>query len=139
MRCAGLVTMLLATIIVGHSAEARMIQEEIDVAVAVADATGQLVRQPIRVTVFRDDARARSPFLILNHGRSSDPTKRAAIRSAQFAANARYFASLGFAVFFPVRIGNGATGGPDLDASGPCRDKDYRRSYEVGLSQNEAV
>jgi CubicO group peptidase (beta-lactamase class C family)/dienelactone hydrolase len=139
MRYAVLLGALLWTIGLCCGAQAKIIQEEIAVPVEVADANGQLVRQPIKVTIFRDDARARSPFLILNHGRSSDPAKRAATRPAQFAANARYFASLGFAVFFPVRIGNGATAGPDLDASGPCRAKDYRRSYEVGVVQSEAV
>jgi CubicO group peptidase (beta-lactamase class C family)/dienelactone hydrolase len=139
MRYVAHLIALVLAIALGSGAQAKIVQEEIEVPVEVADATGQLVRQPIKVTVFRDEARAKSPFLILNHGRSSDPTKRAAIRPAQFAANARYFASLGFAVFFPVRIGNGATGGPDLDASGPCRAKNYPRSYEVGAIQSEAV
>lgn len=139
MRYTAHVIALVLAIALGDSAQAKIIQEEIDVPVEVADAAGQIVRQPIKVTIFRDDARARSPFLILNHGRSSDAAKRAAIRPAQIAANARYFASLGFAVFFPVRIGHGATGGPDLDASGPCRAKDYRRSYEIGAVQSEAV
>lgn len=137
-RGAHMFTLMLA-IALGSGAQAKIIQEEIDIPVEVTDAAGHLVRQPIKVTVFRDDARARSPFLILNHGRNSDPAKRVAVRPAQFAANARYFASLGFAVFFPLRIGHGATGGPDVDASGPCRAKDYRRSYEVGAVQNQAV
>ena len=93
----------------GHSADAKVVEETISVAVEVATIRGEVVRQPIRVTIVRDDTRSRAPFLILNHGRSTDPARRAALKPAQYAANARYFVSRGYAVFLPLRVGYGAT------------------------------
>jgi len=119
--------------------DAKAVEETIEVSVEVADARGQILRQPIKVTIFRDDSRLRAPFLILNHGRSNDAAKRLSVRASQFAANARYFVSKGYAVFFPVRVGYGATGGPDIENSGPCAAKAYRRVYEAGARQSIAV
>jgi CubicO group peptidase (beta-lactamase class C family) len=118
---------------------AKLVETTIEVPVEVRDAQGQIVRQPIKVTIFRDDARPRAPFMILNHGRSAKAVQRAGVKPAQYAANARYFVSRGYAVFMPVRIGYGASGGADVENSGPCAAKAYRRVYEAGTTQSLSV
>ena len=119
--------------------EAKVVETTVEVPVEVADAQGQIVRQPIKVTIFRDDARPRAPFMILNHGRAANAAQREGVKAAQYAANVRYFVSRGYAVFIPVRIGYGASGGPDVENSGPCAAKSYRRVYEAGTKQSLAV
>ena len=118
---------------------AKIIETTEEVPVEVADTRGGVVRQPIKVTVFRDDARPRAPFMILNHGRSSKAEERQGVKAAQYAANARYFVLRGYAVFMPVRIGYGESGGPDVENSGPCAAKAYRRVYEAGTTQSLAA
>lgn len=134
----------LAALIVAASAgadpaAAEIIETTVDVPVEVSDTKGGIVRQPIKVTIFRDDARPRSPFMILNHGRSAKAEGRQAVKPSQYAANARYFVSKGYAVFMPVRIGYGETGGPDVENSGACAAKAYQRVYEAGAKQSLAV
>jgi dienelactone hydrolase len=121
------------------SARGQARRDDHRVPVEVRDAQGQIVRQPIKVTIFRDDARPRAPFMILNHGRSAKAVQRAGVKPAQYAANARYFVSRGYAVFMPVRIGYGASGGADVENSGPCAAKAYRRVYEAGTTQSLSV
>jgi dienelactone hydrolase len=120
-------------------ARAKIIEEETELPVEVADSRGQLVRQPIKITIFRDDARARAPFLILNHGRAPYQWQRAGLNLRSFTANARYFAEKGFAVFLPLRIGYGATGGPDVEASGSCANRNYPPAYEAAAQQSRSV
>ena len=55
------------------AASARVIEEIVEVPVRVAGIDGTPVSHTIKVTIFRDDARTRSPFLILNHGRQPSP------------------------------------------------------------------
>jgi dienelactone hydrolase len=134
----------LAALIVAASAgadpaAAEIIETTVEVPVEVSDTKGGIVRQPIKVTIFRDDARPRSPFMILNHGRSAKAEGRQAVKPSQYAANARYFVSKGYAVFMPVRIGYGETGGPDVENSGACAAKAYQRVYEAGAKQSLAV
>ncbi len=101
---------------------------------------GARLSQPIQVTIWRDDTLgARQPFLILNHGRSATETARAATRPGPYAANAHYFARSGFVVFLPMRIGYGATGGPDIEDTGTCRNKNYPPGYDASAQQSLAV
>ena len=51
-RCAGLTLVLLFA---AH-AQARIVEEQFDLPVQLNDAYGKAIAQPIRVTVFRDDA-----------------------------------------------------------------------------------
>ena len=77
--------------------------------------------------------------MILNHGRSSDATKRQAVKAAQYGANARYLVGQGFTVLFLIRVGYGATGGPNIENSGPCDAKAYRPVYEAAAKQTMAA
>ena len=121
------------------AATAGIVQEVVEIPVEVKDIRGRNARQSIKVTVVRDDARAQSGFLILNHGRSSDAAKRAGVSAAAFAANARYFVAQGYAVFIPIRVGYGSSGGPNVENSGPCETKNYVPVYEAGAVQTIKV
>ena len=141
---------------------AGTVEQVVDLPVKVTDAGGHPVERAIKLTIFRDGSRARAGFLVLNHGRSGDPEERReagrfrfdanaayfvglgyAIKPVVFekleAANAAYFIGLGYAVFVPTRIGYGASGGPDVEDSGPCRAKSYSTSLEAAAAQTLAV
>jgi dienelactone hydrolase len=120
-------------------ANAEIVQDTIELPVVVADVDGRTVHHAIKVAILRDDARARAPFLILNHGRAARASDRAAMRIEAYWPNARYFVSRGFAVFVPTRVGYGATGGPDVENSGACRSKNYPPVYEAAARQSLAV
>src|SRR5690349_6769571 len=138
-RIGRILAALVACIATAIPASARLVEESVDIPVEVSDPRGRSVRQSVRVVTYRDDERTKTPFLILNHGRSSDPAKRQDVRAAQFQANARYFVNQGFAVFFVIRVGYGATGGPDVENSGPCNAKLYGTVYETGANQTLSV
>ena len=142
MRCVSRTLVPLAGLIALLApipADARMVTEDAEVPVEVADVKGEVVKQSVKVRIYRDDARARSPFMILNHGRSADAEKRRALDLNVLATNARYLAGKGFAVFVPVRVGYGVTGGPDVEDSGPCSTKIYGPAYEAGTVQSLAI
>jgi len=84
----------------------------------------------LRVAVVQNEAPGRRRLLVLLHGRSADPAERGRLALPIFPANARYFADRGFIVMIPLRVGYGATGGPDVEDTGPCADKDF----EAGLT-----
>lgn len=118
---------------------AAIVETTVEIPVEVSDDIGPLARQPIKVMIVRDDARPRAPFMILNHGRAGESAQRAALKPEGYGANARYFVGAGYAVFIPVRVGYGASGGPDVEFSGRCESKNYRRAYEAGAAQIVAV
>lgn len=128
MRAPALALALLACAL---PARAILQEQVIELPVSVTTAKGKAVSQPIKVTVFRDDAIARSPFLILNHGRAAKREDHAKLGRARYSANSKYFVGKGFAVFVPTRIGYGVTGGPDVEDSGACRSKNYPPVYEA--------
>lgn len=139
LRQLALVALIVTASATALPLAAEVVEANVEIPVEVTDARGQAVRQQIQVIIVRDDARSRAPFMILNHGRSGDAALRQALTSAQYAANARYFVARGYAVFMPLRIGYGATGGPDVENSGRCAAKDYHRAYEAGARQSIAV
>jgi dienelactone hydrolase len=130
---------LLACVVIAFPASARFVEESIDLPVEISDSGGRSVRQSIRVVIYHDDERAKSPFLILNHGRSSDPAKRQGIRVTQYKSIARYLVDQGFAVFFVIRVGYGVTAGPDVENTGPCGAKLFATAHEAGAKQTVAV
>jgi dienelactone hydrolase len=96
-------------------------------------------RQDVVVTVFYDDQRAASPYVVINHGRTSNEEKREKMGRQRYSAISRYLVSLGFTVLVPTRIGYGVTGGPDVEYSGPCRGRDYGPDFAVAADEVEAV
>lgn len=138
--CAGrILGVLAASLCLAGAALAGIVETTVEVPVEVVDIRGRAVAQTIKVAIFRDDQRAQSRFAILNHGRSGEASKRRSVRPAQYAENARYLVERGFTVFFPIRIGYGLTGGPDIENSGPCEEKNYPPGFEAAVRQSMAV
>ena len=136
MRRFGFVVALLA---VALPARAILQEQVIELPVTVKSAKGKSVSQPIKVTILRDDAIAKAPFLVLNHGRAVTREDRAKLGRARYYDNARYFVGKGFAVFVPTRVGYGVSGGEDLEDSGACSARNYPPAYEAAAQQTLAV
>jgi dienelactone hydrolase len=120
-------------------ATARLAEEVVQVPAAAKDVYGRQYQHVMTVTIFRDDERAKSPFLVISHGRSGSPEGRAKLGRARYPDNARYFVSQGFAVFVPTRIGYGITGGPDIEDYGSCARAEFAAAFEAGAVQVAAV
>ena len=131
MRRLGLSWLLVALLSLSTGATANVVEERLTLNVTIRHAELGEVRHPVVVTVFRDTRRARSPFLVLGHGRAVTDSERAALGRARYTDNSRYFVGLGFTVFVPTRIGYGVTGGLDLEESGPCNAKRYPPAYDA--------
>ena len=129
LPCLGLSLLLLGLSLGAGIPVAKSVEDVVDLPVAVTDKAGSPASRSIKLTIFRDDARDKAPFLILNHGRSGKAQVRAAMGRARYGENAGYFVSLGYAVFVPTRIGYGATGGPDVEDTGACQRKVYPPGY----------
>jgi dienelactone hydrolase len=125
--------------VVACGAQAAMVEEVVQLPVETVDRDGKPFRHGLTVTVFRDDAREKSPFLILNHGRGGNAASRQKLGRVRYAENAAWFVARGFAVFVPTRVGYGVTGGPDLDNTGPCDRRDFPRGFEGAAAQSIAV
>src|SRR5205823_11871942 len=95
--------------------------------------------QNIHVTVWRDDSRAKAPFLILNHGRPATAANFAKMGRQRYVENSQYFVSLGFVVFIPTRVGYGTSGGEDVEYSGTCQGKIYEPAFRAAAAQALAV
>ena len=129
---------VLALCVPGFSL-AAIVEQVIEVPVRVKTIYGQEVSQPIKVTVFRDDAREKSPYLVLNHGRPASEADFARMARQRFAENSRYFVTRGFVVLVPTRVGYGESGGPDVEYSGRCDSKNYAPVYAAAADQTVAV
>ncbi len=121
------------------AAQAAFREKIVKLPVRVAGPDGTPYAQDITLTMVYDDARKKSPFLILNHGRSGDPKERKNYGRAVFKEQSRYFVERGFVVLMPTRIGYGVSAGPDLENSGPCSNKDYPTSITVAVAQVKAA
>jgi len=128
-----------ALLLAARGAGAAIVEELVHVPVVVRHEILGEVRHELPVTVFRDDARSRAPFVVLGHGRATSATANAALGQARYTANSHYLVSLGFAVFVPTRIGYGIAGGQDLEYSGECAAKRYAPGYDAAAQQTRAV
>ena len=117
----------------------KMVEETVELQATVKDIYGKEATLPFKVTVFREETRERSPFLVLNHGRAANAADRAKLGRARYSENSRYFVGRGFAVFVPTRIGYGVTGGPDVEYTGNCQMRDYPPGYEASAQQSLVV
>ena len=118
---------------------AALHEDIVQITVEVLDEHRNVHQQGITVTIFRDDTREKSPFLILNHGRAGTAEERLKLGRARYVANAQYFVTRGFAVFVPTRVGYGVSGGPDVEDTGACNNRDYPRGFEAAAAQSLAV
>lgn len=130
-RRPGLWWLVVGLVLLHAGARANVVEERLTLNVAIRHAELGEIQHPVVVTVFRDTRRARSPFMVLGHGRAVTDSERAALGRARYTENSRYFVGLGFTVFVPTRIGYGVTGGPDIEESGPCNVKRYPPAYDA--------
>jgi len=127
-------------LLIASHAAAALVEEQHDLPVAVVDAYGKSVAQPIKVTVFFDDATVQPrPVVVINHGRATDGAGRAALGRARYSDASRWFARLGFAVVVPTRLGYGVSGGDDVEDSGACGAKNYPPGYAAAAQETLAA
>jgi len=130
--CALISACAIAAASTGHAA---IVEGVFEVPVTVKTIYDQVHTQKIQVTVWRDDAREKAPFVILNHGRPASAASFAAMGRQRYPENSRYLVSLGFVVFVPTRVGYGVSGGEDVEYSGSCQGKIYEPVYRAAAAQ----
>jgi dienelactone hydrolase len=113
---------------------AAIIEEVLTVPVTLMTESG-IVHRDMVVTTFHDNTRPRSPYAVISHGRQSAAAKRAAFGRQKYSEISHYLVSLGFSVLVPTRVGYGVTGGPDVEYSGPCNDKDYALGFDLAADE----
>jgi dienelactone hydrolase len=114
-----------ALVAAGGSGASPLIEETLQIPVHGQTSTGVPFERTMSVASLREDGAGRRPYLILLHGRAPDAAARARLSVMNYPANSRYFASKGFIVFVPVRVGYGTTGGPDAEFTGDCAVKRF--------------
>jgi len=125
-----------------NSSFARIIEEIIEVPVSVSNSNftnNPKFEQKITVTIWRDDAIKKAPYLLFSHGRAGTDQERGKFGRSSEKRNSEYFVSKGFAVILPTRIGYGVSGGPDADYSGACGNKNYLEARKAGIDQSKQV
>ena len=113
---------------------AAIVEEQIHLPVVVKNIYGAEFRHTILVTVFRDESRSNSPWLILNHGRPT-ASEIPMMGRQRYSSNSKYFVEKGFVVFVPTRVGYGPTGGPDVEYSGECGRNNFPVVYQAAADQ----
>jgi dienelactone hydrolase len=122
-----------------HAAGAKVIEDIVDLPITVTVGNAPAITHTIKLTIFRDDTRAKSPFLVLNHGRGGKADVRAALGRARYGDNAKYLVGQGYAVFVPTRMGYGVTGGPDVENSVSCQQPTYVSAYGAAAQLTRQV
>jgi dienelactone hydrolase len=121
-------------------AHAKLVEEIIKVPIKASNAYGKVSEQDAVVTLFYDDTTASPrPIAVINHGRAPNAEQRIKMGRSTAITNARWFASMGFLVVVPTRLGYGATGGDDVEDSGDCKVKNYPPGYEAAAAQTLQV
>lgn len=121
---------------------ARIIEEIIEVPVSVSNSNftnNPKFEQKITVTIWRDDAIKKAPYLLFSHGRAGTDQERGKFGRSSEKRNSEYFVSKGFTVILPTRIGYGVSGGPDADYSGACGNKNYLEARKAAIDQSKQV
>ena len=133
---------ILVFFLLCNSSFAKIIEEIIEVPVSVSNSNftnNPKFEQKITVTIWRDDAIKKAPYLLFNHGRAGTDQERGKFGRSSEKRNSEYFASKGFTVILPTRIGYGVSGGPDADYSGACGNKNYLEARKAGIDQSKQV
>jgi dienelactone hydrolase len=118
---------------------AAVVEEVIEVPVTVKTMFGKEASQTIQVTVFRDDARKKAPYLVLNHGRPPKDADIVQMKRQRYPNVSKYFVSLGFAVLVPTRLGYGVAGSQDAEYTGKCESKNYTPALTAAADQTEIL
>ena len=134
--------LILILLLFCNSSFARIIEEIIEVPVSVSNSNftnNPKFEQKITVTIWRDDAIKKAPYLLFSHGRAGTDQERGKFGRSSEKRNSEYFVSKGFTVILPTRIGYGVSGGPDADYSGACGNKNYHEARKVAIDQSKQV
>jgi dienelactone hydrolase len=134
-----LASVVILLLCLSSTASAALVEEVIDVPVSVKTIFGRQVNQTIKVTVFRDDARAKAPYLVLNHGRPPSDEDVMKMKRQRYPNVSKYFVSLGFVVLVPTRAGYGEPGGTDVEYTGRCDAKTYGPAIAAAADQTAAI
>ena len=121
------------------AATPAIIEQRVQVPVELRLAGRPEVRQDIAVNIVREVAPGRRPFLVLHHGRGVDAAERSALGLQTYPANPRYFASKGFVVLVPTRVGYGVSGGPDVEYTGTCAFKRFADGAAAAVSETRQI
>lgn len=130
---------LLGVVLQVPAGAAQLLELSLNVPVRVARPSGTEVQQTIVVTVIREAGWQRRPFILLQHGRASSSAAFAAMGRQNYPANSRYFAARGFVVLVPTRIGYGVSGGPDVEYTGDCQDKQFAAGIAPAVSESRQI
>lgn len=115
---------------------APVTEQIVKVPVKVKDALWKVIEQDITVTVFEAPGRATHPLLILNHGRPTNTEGRMKMGRVRYSEAATWFASLGFSVWVPTRIGYGVSGtDEDPEYTGSCTQRRYKPGFDAAADQ----
>jgi dienelactone hydrolase len=136
---AALALVLAALLTPALSRSAEIIEQTIKVPVTLRVPGGPELRQDIAVTIVREAAVDRRPFLVLLHGRGASQAERTAMGLQTYPANSHYFASKGFVVLVPTRVGYGVSGGPDVEYTGTCAYKRFADGAAVAADETRQV
>ena len=134
--------LILIFFLLCNSSFAKIIEEIIEVPVSVSNSNftnNPKFEQKITVTIWRDDATKKAPYLLFSHGRAGTDQERGKFGRSSEKRNSEYFVSKGFTVILPTRIGYGVSGGPDADYSGACGNKNYLEARKVTIDQSKQV
>ena len=119
---------------------AAIVEERTTVPVKVRTVDDREVERDIVVALFLESSSpVPRPLLVFNHGRSGSAAERAALRTSDYAAAARWLTRFGFIVAVPVRVGYGESGGEDVEDSGSCAQKVYPPTFHASAVETLAV
>jgi dienelactone hydrolase len=122
------------------STQAAIVEAKRWVSVKALDTWGHEVTRDIMVTMFYEGSvDGPRPVAIINHGRAATADERKALGRATHRDASLWFVKHGYFVAVPTRIGYGVTGGPDIEDTGGCNNKNYAPGYAASAAQTLAV
>ena len=128
--------LLLALLPAAHAAR---VEETVTLPVKLELRDQETLTQNLHIGIFRNDsATTPRPFLILGHGRPANGNF-ANFRVDGYRKQIDYFVTRGFVVLAHLRIGYGASGGPDVEYAGRCNERDFAYSLGIGGQQTAQV
>jgi dienelactone hydrolase len=134
-----LLTVPPALLTVPPAFAAELLEQTVEIPVELPASGSSRVAQNITLTIVREAVAGRRPFLVLLHGRGGTAAERKTMGRQAYPANSRYFASRGFVVLVPTRIGYGVSGGPDVEYTGPCRSKRFAEGVAPAVSETRQI
>jgi dienelactone hydrolase len=142
VRFIKIIKTIFILLILCNNSFARIVEEIIEVPVSVINnnfINSPKFEQKITVTIFRDDTKKSSPYLLFSHGRAGTDAERAKFGRSSYKINSEYFVRQGFVVILPTRMGYGVSGGPDADFTGRCGNKNYKNGHQAIIDQSKQV